>query len=120
MFRNEEPPQCSVQSSHILFNKGISFLMSLANETDGGRGTSFSVNDMRMPPANVMERVGSGVWGNDTGVGNKAVDDGSGAWGMNESVGCVAAPTFAVVFQKGLGGSTTLDGANRKSEAIVS
>jgi hypothetical protein len=91
--------------------------MSLANETDGGRGTSFSVNDKWTPPANAMERVGSGVWGNEAGVGSEI-----GAWGMNESAGCVAVPVFAAVFQKGMGGSTTLDGVNtcRKREAIVS
>jgi hypothetical protein len=112
MFKNEKPAQCSVQSSHIPFNKGRSFLMSLANETDGGRlgDTSFSVNVKWMPPANVMERVGSGVRGKDTvtGVGDEAVDNSGeiGAWG------CVAAPAFAALFQKGMGGSTTLDGAS--------
>ena len=99
--------------------------MSLANETDGGRGTSLSMKDKWMPPANLMERVGSVVWGDDRGEGNEAaVDDSSeiGPWGMNESAGCVAAPVFAAVFQKGMGGSTALDGANtcRKSEDIVS
>ena len=29
-----------------------------------------------MPPANVMDQVGSGVWGNDTDVGNKVVNGG--------------------------------------------
>jgi hypothetical protein len=56
-----------------------------------------------MLPANVMDRVGSGVWGNDTGVGNEVVDDGSeigiGSCGMNVSVGIVAAPALTAVFQ---------------------
>lgn len=58
-----------------------------------------------MLPANVMDRVGSGVWGDDAGVGNdsEVVDDGSkigiGSCGMNVSVGVVAAPVFAAIFQ---------------------
>ena len=79
--------------------------MSLAKETDGGRGTSFSVNTNWIPPANVMDLVGSGAGGDDTGMGSETVDDGSeigiGAWGMNRSVG-VAAAIFAAVFQNGM------------------
>ena len=84
--------------------------MSLANETDGGRGTSFSMNDKWMPPANVMERVVIGVCSE------------IGVWGMNESVGCAASPVFGAVFQKGMRGSTMLDGADtcRRSDATVS
>ena len=76
--------------------------MSLAKETDGGRGTSFSVNAKRMFPANVMDRAGSGVWSNDTGVSNEVVDDGSeignGALEMSESVGIAAVDVFSAVF----------------------
>jgi hypothetical protein len=53
-------------------------LTSLAKETDGGRGTSSSVKTMQIPPANVMDRVGSGAPGKGTGAGNMAVDDGIG------------------------------------------
>ena len=75
-----------------------------------------------------MDRVGSRVWGDDAGVGNdsEVVDDGSkigiGSCGMNVSVGVVAAPVFAAVFQNWMAGSTALDGANTcwKREAIVS
>lgn len=45
-----------------------------------------------------MDRVGSGVWGNDTGVSNEAVDDGSeigtGGWGLNEAASVSAVPTM--------------------------
>ena len=61
-------------------------MTSLAKETDGDRGTSFSVKTMQIPPANVMDRVGSGVWGNGARADNEVVDDGIdngiGTWGL--------------------------------------
>jgi len=83
--------------------------MFLAKETDGGRGTSFSVKTMRTPPANVMDRVGSGVGGSDVDVGSEAVDDaveieiGIGAWGTNEAASVAAALVFSAIFQSGRG-----------------
>ena len=114
MFRNEKPLQCSVRSSHIPFNTGKSFLMSLAKETEGGRGRSFSVKTMRVPPANVIDRVGRGVWDNDTGVGNEAgTEIGIGGWAMNEAAIVAPVHVFPAVFQIGMpaGGSANNEGS---------
>lgn len=91
ILRNETPAQCSVRSSHIPFNAGKTFLMSLAKESDGGRGTSLSVKTMRTPPANVMDCVGSGACGAGAGAGNdvaveNCIDGGIGRWGLNVNV----------------------------------
>jgi hypothetical protein len=63
---------------------------------------------MRMPPANVMDRVARG---NSTGAGNDrnmAVGDGIGTW-LNEKVGGAAGPIFAPIFRGGRAGQTALD-----------
>lgn len=73
----------------------------------------------RMPPASVMDRVGSGVLRSDAGAGNKAVDDGIengvATWGMNEAASVVAALLFPAIFQAGRDGWAWLNGEGEGS-----
>jgi len=66
-----------------------------------------------MPLANVMDRVGSEVWGNDAGAGNEVVDGGVeidiGAWEMNVAASVAAALVFAAVFHGGRVGRAGLN-----------
>jgi len=69
-----------------------------------------------------MDRVGSGVWDNGTGVGNEGVDDGSetgiGGWRMNEAASVAAVPVsvFAAVFQSGMDASGSARSARLHNE----
>jgi len=71
-----------------------------------------------------MDRVGSGVLGNDAGAGNEGVDGGVeietgiSAWGMNEVASVAAAPMFAAIIQSEMGGLARLNDEGEGSSMV--